>query len=361
MLKNNKYKAILSSVIILLPVLFGIIMWNELPAVMTTHWGADGNADGFSGKAFAVFGLPAILLGLHLLCLLGASLDKAQRGQSPKALGMIFWIIPAISLFANGIMYRAAFGREVDFALFTPVLLGITFILTGNYLPKVKQNKTLGIKVPWTLRNEENWNKTHRFGGKVWVAAGIVALFAAFLPLKAMLWVTVCVIAAAVILPVVYSYGIYKRHQREGAVYAAAAQSKAERVGVRVAAVILPLLLAGIGILMFTGDIEVRCEDASFKIEADYWADLEAEYAEIDTIEYRGGLDVGIRTAGFGSARLSMGSFQNEEFGPYTLYAYTGAEEFIVLSADGKKLVIGMRNAEDTQTIYAEILAKTGR
>ena len=69
---------------------------------------------------------------------------------------MVFWILPIISLFANGIMYRAAFGKEFDLAFFMPAMLGVMFIFIGNYLPKVKQNRTLGIKISWALNNEEN-------------------------------------------------------------------------------------------------------------------------------------------------------------------------------------------------------------
>lgn len=79
-----------------------------------------------------------------------------------------------------------------------------------------------------------------------------------------------------------------------------------------------------------------------------------------DTIEYRKDLDVGVRTNGFGSARLLMGIFQNDEFGSYTLYAYTGAKEFVVLTSGTKTLVIGMNDVEDTQAIYDTMLEKIG-
>ncbi len=69
MLKKNKSRIIISSIIILLPMIFGLIMWDKLPDTMTTHWGADGNADGFSGKVFAVFGLPATYFDIAF-CLL---------------------------------------------------------------------------------------------------------------------------------------------------------------------------------------------------------------------------------------------------------------------------------------------------
>lgn len=361
MLKKNKLKVIISSVIILLPILFGIIMWNDLPDIMTTHWGVDGNADGITGKVFAVFGLPSILLVFHFVCLLFTLLDKKQKEQNQKALGMIFWIIPVISLFTNGIMYRAAFGKEFNLAFFTPALLGAMFIFIGNYLPKVKQNRTLGIKISWALNNEENWNKTHRFGGKVWVIGGLILLLSIFLPLTVMVWVMVCVIAAMVIIPMVYSYSIYKQHQKEGIIYAAAPKSGAEKIAVRITAVIVPIIFIGVAILMFTGNIAVHCEDEALKINATYWTDLEIDYSEIDTIEYRKDLDVGVRTSGFGSPKLSMGIFQNDEFGSYTLYSYTGAKEHIVLTSGEKTLVIGMSDTKETQAIYDAMLEKVNK
>lgn len=358
MLKENKFKVILSSVIILLPTLFGLIMWNELPDMMTTHWGADGNADGFSAKPFAVFGLPVMILALHLIGLLFTAKDKNQKGQNKKALNIIFGIAPLISLFSNGMVYAIAFGKSFNFVLLMPVLLGIMFVFIGNYLPKVKQNRTLGIKVSWALNNEENWNKTHRLGGKVWVVSGLVMLFSIFLPQAAMVAIMVCAIIAAVVIPIVYSYCIYKRHQKEGIEYVDAPSGKAEKIAVRITAVIVPIILAGVAVFMFTGDIEVHCEDTAFRIEATYWEDIEIDYSEITVLVYREDFDVGIRTNGFGSARLSMGTFQNDEFDSYTLYAYAGAEEYIVLEIGEKTLVIGMRDADETRELYQSILAK---
>lgn len=359
MLKKNTFKIILSSLIILLPVVYGILMWNDLPDTMTTHWGADGNADGVGGKVFAVFGLPAILLALHLVCLLFTLLDKKQKEQNQKALGIVFWILPMISLLSNGIIYRAAFGAEFNLALFVPALLGIMMILIGNYLPKVSQNRTLGIKISWTINNEENWNKTHRLAGKIWVICGLVMLLSIFLPLAAMLLVTGCALVAMVVVPMVYSYSIYKRHQKEGIVYSAPVKSKAEKIAARISAVVVSLLCIGVAVLMVTGNITVACEDTSFTVNATYWTDLTVDYSEIDTVEYREDLDPGLRTSGFASARLSMGIFQNDEFGMYTLYAYTGAEAYIVITSGEKTLVIGLSDAEQTQSVYQTLLAKT--
>lgn len=229
MLKRNRRKIIISSIVILLPILFGLVMWNSLPDIMTTHWGADGNGNGFSKKAFAVFGLPSILLVLHLVCLLFGLSDRKQAEQNAKVLNLFFWIIPAISLFTAGAIYCSALGMEFNSAVFVPLLLGIMFICIGNYLPKMKQNRSLGIKIPWTLNNEENWNKTHRFGGKVWVVGGAVMLFSVFLPLAAIWWIMICVIVATVVAPLGYSYSIYKRHRSAGVEYAVQKRDSAEK------------------------------------------------------------------------------------------------------------------------------------
>ncbi len=232
-------------------------------------------------------------------------------------------------------------------------------MLMGNYMPKVKQNATLGIKTSWTLRNQENWNRTHRFGGKVMMVCGLVLLFAALLPIEGILIVFGCVIAALVLLPVLYSYLIYRQHKKEGIAYEARTKSRGEKAVGRISAVVLPILLVGIVVFMFTGNIEVACGETSFEIQASYWSDLEVAYAEIDAAEYRTDLDVGTRTGGFGSARLLMGVFQNEAFGSYTLYAYTDAEEFVVLTSGEKTLVIGMSDAQETQALYDTIVKKT--
>ncbi len=359
MIKNNKLKAVISSIIILLPMLFGIIMWNELPDIITTHFGADGKADGFSGKAFAVFGIPVIFLALHWLSLLITSLDKKQKEQTKKAVGMMFWIIPILSLFVNIVTYSIVLGRDIDLELIMPALLGIAFIVMGNYMPKIKQNSTLGIKISWALHNEENWNKTHRFGGKLMVAGGFIMLLSALLPFEVSIVVFICVLSVLAIAPVIYSYTIYKQHQKQGIDYALKEKSKAEKVDKTIALIVVPIILIAVVIFMFTGNIEVNCGDTALEINADYWTDAEIDYTKIDTVEYRKDFDIGVRTNGLGSARLNLGVFKNDELGSYTLYSYTGATEFVVLSSDGNTLVIGMKNASDTQAIYNTIKEKT--
>ena len=82
-------------------------------------------------------------------------------------------------------------------------------MIIGNYMPKVKQNYTMGIKIPWTLNSEDNWNKTHRFAGFIFVLSGLWMIAASVLNLNAMWAVTPALVC--VFFPVIYSYLLYRK------------------------------------------------------------------------------------------------------------------------------------------------------
>ena len=215
MMKNNKFKLIISTIVILLPILVGLILWDKLPEQVPTHWGIDGNPDGWSSKASAVLVMPCILLAVHWLAMFANSNEKISGKQNPRVMGIVFWLVPVVSLVVNGMMYAYALGREVDVMLILPSALGLMLIIIGNYLPKCLQSRTVGIRVKWTLEDEENWNATHRFGGKVWVAAGILSIACVFLPDFLIPWVPFAITFAAGAAPIVYSYVYYRKHRNK--------------------------------------------------------------------------------------------------------------------------------------------------
>ena len=110
--------------------------------------------------------------------------------------------------------------------------------------------------------------------------------------------------------------------------------------------------------LMFTGDIEIRYDEDAFTVEADYYQDLTVEYDSLDHIEYRETDRAGVRTFGFGSARLLMGQFKNDEFGTYTRYSYTKSDSCVVLTAGENTLVLSGPDEAATRVIYEELIAR---
>lgn len=360
-LKEYKWKIVLSTVLTLLPMLVGLLLWNQLPDTITTHWGADGVADGFSGKAFAVFALPAMMAGLNLLCCLGTALDPKQAKQNKKAMSLVFWIMPLISVCVCTFVYSAALGKAVDMFVLMPLLLGVMFVWIGNYLPKVKQNSTLGIKIYWTLYNEENWNKTHRLSGKISVVAGIVTMLSALLPAKWMIAVMVAAMLAIVLVPMAYSYRIFRGHKAQGISYAAPAETKGQKSAKWVSLVLVLAILAGTAVVMFTGDITYTAAEDALQIRADFQGSLTVSYEQIDAIEWRDDFDIGIRSMGFGSPRLSMGNFRNDELGAYTLYSYNSCDTMILIRSGEKVLAINCQTAEETAALYQTLLIKCGK
>ena len=354
MIKQNRWNLILSSIVILLPALFGIIFWNELPEQMTTHWGINGTADGWSSRAVAVFALPLCILAVHWLCVFCTAKDPGNKGQNRKVFALVLWITPLVSLFTNGMMYAVSFGKELQPYFMTNLLLGVVFVVIGNYLPKCKQNYTIGIKVKWTLENEENWNATHRFGGKVWVAGGLLLLlFCVCLPDAIVLWVTIPVMLLLIVIPVVYSWQYHKKQVRDGtAVITPLPQDKGNKI---MALFAIAAVLIFVGVTMFTGDIDITYLEDSFAIEASYWTDLTVEYDVIDRIEYRDYDNRGVRTYGFGSARLLAGTFHNEEFGSYTRYSYIRCDACVVLTVGDEILVVNGPDEDSTRAIYEQI------
>ena len=359
MWKQNKWKIIISSIVILLPILLGICLWDQLPAQMVTHWGIDGQADGMSSSAVFVFLSPCLLLLFYWLGLWITSKDKKNMDQNPKAFSMIFWIMPIISLFSNGIIYATAFGMEFNIAITLPIFMGILFIIIGNYLPKCKQNLTLGIKIKWTLENEENWNATHRFAGKIWVIGGLCILFFIFLPAEVMMPATVVVIFPMVLIPTIYSY-LYAKKQHSAGTYTVS-DSSVQKLTKKSLWLVIPVSLSTVifvAILLFTGSVSCTFEEDSFTADCIYWNALTVEYDAIDSIEYREDFKWGSRISGFGSPKLSVGSFKNKELGNYTLYAYTKCDDVVIVRADDKVLVIGGKTTKDTKLIYETLLKK---
>ena len=258
----------------------------------------------------------------------------------------------------------AGLQRGYDGADFMFILMnlgfGLLFLLIGNYMPKFRQNATIGIRVKWTLENEENWNVTHRFGGKVWVAAGLACMIAALLPSAAMAVVFTAAIVAAAVVPCVYSYLYYRKQLQAGTAVRSPSSPRQKVIGL----VILVAVMAFVGWTLFAGSLEVNFGDTSFTVQTGYWSDLTVDYDAIESVTYQPGdtaPSAGVRTYGFGNLRMLMGSFANDAYGNYTRYTYASCDDCIVLSVDGHTVVLNGPDPASTESLYQTLTAKLGQ
>lgn len=206
MIKKNLRMLIIASIVIFVPMLAGVILWDKLPAQIPIHWNGAGEVDDYGSKAFVVFGIPMLMLVFHWLCVWVTACDPKNRDNSKRMTSFVFWLIPIINIFVSALSYSVALGKNVDVGFIAPIFVGALFVAVGNYLPKCRQSRTVGIKLPWTLKSEENWNRTHRLAGWVWVFGGIAIVLSGLLEL---FWVMIAVLVVMVLVPVIYSIFLY--------------------------------------------------------------------------------------------------------------------------------------------------------
>lgn len=206
---KNKKTLVITSLICLLPIIVGALVYKRLPEMIATHFDLNGNPDGWSSRAFAVFGLPAILLAVNLLLPFMLRADPKHENMSGALVNITIWMIPVLSLLCSGLTLGRALGYDVRIERVLPVFMGVLFILIGNYLPKTKQSYTMGIKLPWTLASEENWNRTHRLAGFLWVLGGIYFIVVSFIGWSVPAFVIP--LAVMVLVPMVYSFLLYRK------------------------------------------------------------------------------------------------------------------------------------------------------
>lgn len=112
--------------------------------------------------------------------------------------------------------------------------------------------------------------------------------------------------------------------------------------------------------LLFTGDIQFTLTDDSLQVQASFVSGIEVPFEDFDSVAFRENLEFGSRQSGFGSPRLSIGYFENEEFGLYTLYAYTKADAVVVLRSGQKVLVLSCQTREETQQLFEALQQRIG-
>lgn len=208
-MKNSKWELLLTSLVCLLPLPVGAALYPRLPEIMVTHWDFSGNANGWSSRAATVFGLPLFILALHLVCFYAES-RETKKNTNPVLRTVLLWFCPAVSLLGGAVTLGTGLGYEMHISTVVPVFVGLLFLILGNYLPKIRQNRTMGIKLPWTLQSEENWTRTHRLAGFLWVAGGLLLILLTLLGLGST-WVYAAVTAAMVLIPGFYSWELHRK------------------------------------------------------------------------------------------------------------------------------------------------------
>jgi uncharacterized membrane protein len=186
--------------------------WPQLPDRLPIHWNIHGEVDGWGNKFMGLLLMPIIVLGMYLLMLLLPRLDpgKANYQNFQKVYGIIRVVFVAYMAAIYVATLVAAFGHSVNMTTVILPLVGVLFIVLGNFLGKIRPNWFVGIRTPWTLSSQLSWDKTHRLAGWLFILMGVLFFPVALIQTTCALIAMLVIDAACVTWMVVYSYLVYR-------------------------------------------------------------------------------------------------------------------------------------------------------
>lgn len=209
-------KYIIPILLIVASVIMSIVYYPALPESMASHWGPGGAVDGYSDKMFNVIFFPALMLGMMLMFIIIPKIDPKHQNikMFEDKFNYFIYAILAMFLAIQLQVYLWNTGIIIQMNMLMPILMGLLFIVTSILIKDSKQNYTIGIKTPWTLNSEENWNKTHKLGAKLFMIIGIISILSGvFIPVFSFV---VLIGSTLLLLPIVfiYSYIEYRKEKK---------------------------------------------------------------------------------------------------------------------------------------------------
>ena len=210
---STRTTLIVTGLLILAAVILSLSVYNRLPDPMASHWNLNDEVDGSMSRPWGAFLMPVMAAFLTGLLLLVPGIDplKANIASFRGAYNAFVVGIVVFLLYLHKLTLLWNLGYQ-QFRMSTVLLpaVGLIFVLVGWLLARTRRNWFIGIRTPWTLSSDTVWEKTHRLGSQTFIVMGLVVLFTGLLGSGGLLLIPV-VIAFGVLVPVVYSYVLYRR------------------------------------------------------------------------------------------------------------------------------------------------------
>ncbi len=194
--------------------ILNVLTYLVLPGKIPVHFNIAGKPDRWGSKGEYIALSLAALFVIFILYIIIPEIDPKRRNlQGSRGYHIIFRIVLLLAVLISVIPY--VYFRGISISKSIAVLMGLFFILVGNYLPTIKPNYFVGIRTPWTLENEEVWRKTHRIGGWTFAITGIVLIFSILLPEKYVTFFFIGLILILTAFLVLYSYIYWRKFVRK--------------------------------------------------------------------------------------------------------------------------------------------------
>jgi uncharacterized membrane protein len=218
-MKNKTYQILMILVVITVFVV-ALYAYTSLPddGRYPVHWSFTGEPDRYGSK-FELISIGPIVTGLlYGMAMVLPRLDPKKlnysKFQQEYMLIMLMIILAIAAVYFISIAVAFGIGIKVD--VWVQAVIGLMIMILGNYMSRLKQSWFVGIKTPWTLSNEKVWEKTHRYGGRVFVVMGLIMVLNAFIGIMTNKFIFMAVMIGLPLSTVVYSYVIYKKIDQGG-------------------------------------------------------------------------------------------------------------------------------------------------
>jgi uncharacterized membrane protein len=214
---STRTTLIFSLTLILIATLAGLLLWNQLPEQMASHWNVNDQVDDTMPKFWGVFLMPLVTMGMLLLFLVVPSIDplKANIAKFREAFNLFIVLIIAFMLYIHGLTLAWSLGYQ-NFKMSTAMLpfMGVLFIAIGSMLRKAKRNFFIGIRTPWTLSSDHVWDETHRIGSNLFMASGALTIIGSLFGGMVAFWMLFVPLIGSTLFLLVYSYVLYQRETK---------------------------------------------------------------------------------------------------------------------------------------------------
>lgn len=214
---STKTTLIISTVLILIALAAGAMLWGQMPEQMASHWNANDEVDDTMSKVWGVFLMPLIATAMLILFLAVPGLDplKANIAEFRETFNVFIVLIIAFMLYVHGLTLAWNLGYD-DFKMSTAMLpfMGILFIAIGFLMRKAKRNFFIGIRTPWTLSSDYVWDKTHQLGATLFMASGVLAMIGGLFGGMTAFWFLFVPVISTTVIVMVYSYVLYRRESK---------------------------------------------------------------------------------------------------------------------------------------------------
>lgn len=166
-----------------LAIIIALVALPYLPDQVPTHWGVNGEVDGYSSKYFGAFMAPFFMIIIYFSMVFAPRIDPKKKNYPKFNKNFTGFKNVMITFFFGLHMATIIYSLGYEFSMDKFIIIGVgcLFAYIGNIMPQIKPNYFMGLRTPWTLDNEEVWVKSHRIGGKIMFVGGIAILLSAFI------------------------------------------------------------------------------------------------------------------------------------------------------------------------------------